>query len=263
MKRSPAVAGMFYPASPSAIRKMVEGFLNEAKPEDLPELKAIIVPHAGYIYSGSIAGSAYAQIERNVPAEKRKNIILIGPAHFGLCEAAVGNYVSLISPLGEVPVNREMAGELERLGVKFDEEVHRPEHSLEVQLPFIQTVSSDSQVVPILLGTITPDQMAEILDPYFIRPDCFFIISSDLSHYLPYNEAVNTDKNSLTTIKNLDLTGERQVDACGRIGILTLMRLCKKHGYKMKVLDYRNSGDTAGDKSAVVGYAAVAAYKKE
>lgn len=262
MKRIPAVAGMFYPSSVSALQKMVDGFLAAAKPEELKGLKALIVPHAGYIYSGPIAGSGYAQIKFNVPEKARKNIILVGPAHFGFCTAAVGNYVSFLTPLGEVQVNREIAGALEKRGVKFDEEVHRPEHSIEVQLPFIQTVSPESKIIPILLGSITPDEMAEILEYYFEMPDCFFIISSDLSHYMPYNEAVHTDKNSLNTIKNLDLAGERLVDACGRVGILTLMRLCKKHGYSMKLLDYRNSGDTAGDKSAVVGYAAVAAYKK-
>lgn len=262
MKRSPAVAGMFYPAEPERLGAMVGQFLASAEVEDLSKLKAIIVPHAGYEYSGSIAGSAYAQIARNVPVASRKTIILIGPAHFGFTEATVGNYVSMISPLGEVRVDPKVAGELESAGLRFDEEIHRPEHSLEVQLPFLQAVSPKSNVVPILCGSVSPDRLAEILEPYFERSDCFFVVSSDLSHYLPYTEAVETDKRSLLAIKNLDLRGEREVDACGRVGILTLMRLAKKGGFHMKVLDYRNSGDTAGDKASVVGYAAVACYRK-
>jgi len=262
MKRNPAVAGMFYPKNPQELKDMVHHFVSRPEKVPLPGMKALIVPHAGYIYSGPIAGTAYAQIAKNVPESSRKTIILIGPAHFGFTEASVGDYVTMLSPLGETKVDIKIARELEGLGLPFDEEVHRPEHSLEVQLPFLQTVAPSSQVVPILCGSVTPDALADRLGPYFLRPDVFFIISSDLSHYLPYEEAVERDKASLVTIKNLDLQGERAVDACGRVGILTLMRLAKKNGYGMKVLDYRNSGDTAGDKSAVVGYAAVACYRK-
>lgn len=262
MKRIPAVAGMFYPGEPETLKDAVLQFLEAAKTVELPGLKAIIVPHAGYVYSGPIAGAAYAQISKNVPDANRKTIFLIGPAHFGFTVASAGDYDCLITPLGEIKVNSKVVGELENRGLVFDEEVHRPEHSLEVQLPFLQRVSPGSSVVPILCGSVTPDALAEILGPYFVRPDCFFVISSDLSHYLPYAQAVETDKRSLLVIKNLDLQGEAAVDACGRIGILTLMRLAKKNGYKMKVLDYRNSGDTAGDKSAVVGYGAVACYRK-
>jgi MEMO1 family protein len=263
MKRIPAVAGMFYPADPQQLKEAVGHFLAQAEQAELSGLKALIVPHAGYPYSGPVAGVAYAQIAGNVPETRRKTFILVGPAHFGFTEATVGNYVSLATPLGEMRVNGKIVEELEEKGLGFDEEAHRPEHSLEVQLPFIQTVSPSSDVVPILCGSVTPDALAEILEPYFARPDCFFIVSSDLSHYSPYDEAVEKDKKSLLAIKNLDLRGEADVDACGRVGILTLMRLAKKNGYHMKVLDYRNSGDTAGDKSAVVGYAAVACYRKD
>ena len=262
MKRIPAVAGMFYPQDPEELKSQVTQFLKAAEAQELPSLKAIIVPHAGYIYSGPIAGKAYAQIAKNVPEAHRKTIFLIGPAHFGFTVASVGDYDCLITPLGEMKVSGKIADELEKKGLGFDEEVHRPEHSLEVQLPFIQTAIPGSDIVPILCGSVTPEALAEILGPYFARPDTFFIVSSDLSHYSPYAQAVETDKRSLLAVKNLDLQGEDAVDACGRVGILTLMRLAKKNGYKMKLLDYRNSGDTAGDKSSVVGYAAMACYKK-
>jgi MEMO1 family protein len=262
MKRNPAVADMFYPADPKKLSKMIQGYLSQAKLEELPGLKAIIVPHAGYPYSGPVAGVAYAQVAKNVPDYNRRTFVLVGPAHFGFTVASAGDYVSLISPLAESKVDMKITQELEGKGLGFDEEVHRPEHSLEVQLPFIQTVSPGSEVVTILCGSVTPDALAEILRPYFERPETFFVISSDLSHYMPYEQAVEKDKASLLAVKNLDLQGEKNIDACGRTGIQTLMRLAKKNGYKMKVLDYRNSGDTAGDKSAVVGYAAVACYRK-
>jgi len=262
MKRNPAVAGMFYPAEPKKLSDVVRSFLSRSKAFELPGLKAIIVPHAGYPYSGLVAGTGYAQIQKNVPEYNRRTIVLVGPAHFGFTEASVGDYLSLITPLGEAKVDQKMAHELDERGLAFDEEVHRPEHSLEVQLPFIQTVSPSSEIVTILCGSVTPDALTEILGPIFMRPETFFVISSDLSHYLPYDQAVEKDKASLLSVKNLDIQGERNIDACGRIGILTLMRLAKKNGYRMKVLDYRNSGDTAGDKSAVVGYAAVACYRK-
>jgi hypothetical protein len=262
MKRIPAVAGMFYPQDPERLRAEVSGFLGAAEVEELPSLKAVIVPHAGYVYSGPIAGTAYAQIPKNVPESHRKTIFILGPAHFGFTVASVGDYDCLITPLGEMKVNSRIVAELEKKGLGFDEEVHRPEHSLEVQLPFIQVAIPGADIVPILCGSITPEALAEILGPYFARPDCFFIVSSDLSHYTPYAQAIETDKRSLVTIKNLDFQGEDAVDACGRVGVLTLMRLAKKNGYKMKLLDYRNSGDTAGDKSSVVGYGAMACYKK-
>jgi MEMO1 family protein len=174
MKRSPAVAGMFYPAEPGNLKAMVNEFLEPAKVEHLPSLKAIIVPHAGYIYSGPTAGVAYAQIAKNVPEAHRKTVVLVGPAHFGFTVASVGDYDCLISPLGELKIDSKIVGELENKGLGFDEEVHRPEHSLEVQLPFIRTVFQGSDIVPILCGSVTPDALADVLGPYFARPDWFF-----------------------------------------------------------------------------------------
>jgi len=262
MKRIPSVAGMFYPKDPGQLKAQVSQFLDSAEAVELPGLKAIIVPHAGYVYSGPIAGTAYAQVAKNVLEAHRKTIFVIGPAHFGFTVASVGHYDCLITPLGEMKVNSRIAGELEKRGLVFDEEVHRPEHSVEVQLPFIQVAIPGSDIVPILCGSIDSGKLAEILEPYFLSPDCFFVVSSDLSHYTPYDQAVEMDRHSLNTIKNLDLKGEDDVEACGKVGILTLMHLARKNGYKMKLLDYRNSGDTAGDKSSVVGYAAMACYRK-
>ena len=259
MKRKPAVAGMFYPGNPETLKKMVNKYIADAKDFDLPNLKALICPHAGYPYSGPIAGYSYRQIK--TLKKKPKTYFLLGPTHYAYIDVAVGNYEAFQTPLGEVTVDQKICAELENKGIPFIPQAHIPEHSLEVQLPFLQIVDSKAQIVPILCGSVHPDDLAEKLDPYFNKPDTFFLVSSDLSHYLPYDEAVMRDQNSLKMIEFMDLSKEDQIDACGNIGIRTLMRLAKNNGYKIKLLDYRNSGDTAGDKSQVVGYGALAVYK--
>jgi len=259
MIRKPAVAGMFYPGNPETLKKMVNKYIDDAKDFDLPNLKAVICPHAGYPYSGPIAGYSYRQI-KNLK-KKPSKIFLIGPSHYAYIESSIGNFGSFTSPLGATIVNRKFVETIEEEGIPSVPEAHMKEHSLEVQLPFLQVIAPDSEIIPILCGSISPDHLAEILNKYFLNPDCFFIISSDLSHYLPYEEAVLRDQNSLKMIEFMDLSKEDSIDACGNIGIRTLMRLAKNNGYKIKLLDYRNSGDTAGDKSAVVGYGALAVYK--
>ena len=258
MKRSPAVAGMFYPGNPDNLKTSVQKYINEAGDFKLPNLKALICPHAGYPYSGPTAGFSYCQL-KNLK-KKPSTYILIGPSHQSFIEASVGNFESYETPLGEVKVNQEIASEIEKQ-ITFTPEAHAQEHCLEVQLPFLQIVDPKAQIVPILCGSVSPDKLTKILDPYFKKPDIFFLISSDLSHYLPYEEAVMRDENSLKMIEFLDIENEDQIDACGNTGIRTIMRLAKNHDYTVKLLDYRNSGDTAGDKSGVVGYGALAIYK--
>lgn len=249
---------MFYPAEPEVLREMVNRFIGEASDFHLSDLKAIICPHAGYIYSGPTAGFAYRQMAgRDIP----QTLFLVGPAHYGYVGASAGDYDSFLTPLGEIPVNRPIVKALEEAGLSFEEEAHRPEHSLEVQLPFLQAVAPDFSIVPILVGGMGAHKLGNILDPYFLRSDVFFVISSDLSHYLPYEEAVRTDQKSLRIIESLNLNEASSIDACGKTGIEMMMILADRHGYKIKLLDYRNSGDTAGDKSAVVGYGALAVYK--
>jgi len=260
MKRSPAVAGMFYPGNPKTLSGMVRRFLDEAGDFRLPGLKALICPHAGYPYSGPTAGFSYRQLEKM--KKKPPICILVGPSHYAYIDASVGNYETYETPLGEVKVNRKICDELENSGIPFTPDAHSREHCLEVQLPFLQTVHPDAQIVPILCGAISPDALADKLEPYFKDPDIFFIISSDLSHYLPYEEAVLRDRNSLKMIEFKDIENEDKIDACGATGIKAVMRLADKHDYKIKLLDYRNSGDIAGDKSGVVGYGALAVYKE-
>ncbi len=258
MKRTPAVAGKFYPAHPDTLLSAVKGYLSGANAIDLPGLKALVCPHAGYPYSGPIAGGCYRQL--SAPAEKPSVYFLIGPSHQAFIEASVGNFESYETPLGEVGVDRETASQIER-AIPFIPEAHAQEHCLEVQLPFLQAVDPEARIVPVLCGSIGPEKLAGFLEPYFRKSGTFFIISSDLSHYLPYDEAVDKDRRTLDIITACDTAEEGRIDACGQTGIKALMRLTKKHGYRAKLLDYRNSGDTAGDKSAVVGYGAVAIYK--
>lgn len=259
MKRLPAVAGTFYPSDPEALRKSVNKFIADAKDFDLSGLKAIICPHAGYQYSGPIAGYAYRQLK----SLKRKpsKIFIIGPTHYSYIKSSIGNFGAYLSPLGETLVNRRLVERIEDEGIPSVPEAHMKEHSLEVQLPFLQVIAPDSEIIPILCGSISPDYLAEILNGYFLDPDCFFIVSTDLSHHLPYEIAELKDKNSLKIIEHLDINKEDEIDACGEVGIKTLMRLAKNNGFKAKLLDYRNSGDTAGDKTSVVGYGALAIYK--
>ena len=259
MIRVPAVAGVFYPADPDKLKKSVNQFIADAKDFVLPNLKALICPHAGYQFSGPIAGYAYRQL-RNLKKKPAK-IFLIGPSHYAYIQSSIGNFGSFVSPLGATIVNRKFVETIEDEGIPSVPEAHVKEHSLEVQLPFLQMIAPDSEIVPILCGSISPDYLAEILDKYFLQPDCFFIISSDLSHHLPYEIAELKDKNSLKIIEHMDMAHEDEIDACGEVGIKTIMRLAKNNGFKIKLLDYRNSGDTAGDKTSVVGYGALAVYK--
>jgi len=262
MIRKPAVAGMFYPDNPETLTTEVKGFIEAANPTKKQlNLKGVIVPHAGYIYSGPIAGTAYRLLQEQVHPEKYQNVFILAPSHHAYIEASVGNYESYETPLGQAKVNKEICNQLEK-NIPFIPEAHEREHSLEVQLPFLIESLKDFQIVPILLGEPSLDKMAELLDPYFNDENNLFIVSSDLSHYLPYEQANRTDKKTLEIITSLNIAQEREIDACGQAGIKIMMRLAKNSGYKIDLLDYRNSGDTAGDKTGVVGYGALAIYKE-
>jgi AmmeMemoRadiSam system protein B len=260
MIRKPAVAGAFYPADPSDLEEMIESFL-EINLKGKPGLKGVICPHAGYIYSGPTAGYSYKLLS-NLP-DKKYNVFLLGLAHTTHTSASVENYDSFKTPLGNAKVNKSICEELlknDRL--EFIPESQSAEHSLEVQIPFLQKTLKQFELIPIVLGDISPDYISEILQPYFNKEDSLFVISSDLSHYEPYDTAKQIDKNSLDIITSLKIDEENQIDACGNMGIKVMMRLAKNNNYKIELLDYRNSGDTAGDKNGVVGYAALAVYKE-
>ena len=253
--RKPAVAGMFYPDDPAELREMVYTFLKQAKPGgEVP--KAVIVPHAGYIYSGPIAASAYAQV---APARgKIKRVVLLGPSHRvpfrGL--AAAGND-AFATPLGNVPIDKKAIELIKQLPqVEILDAAHVMEHSLEVQLPFLQEVLGEFSLVPLAIGEASSDEVAEVLEQLWGGSETLIVISSDLSHYHDYGTAGKMDR---ATSKAIELLKPEDIDddhACGRIPILGLLVAAKKHGLRAKTVDLRNSGDTAGTRDKVVGYGA-------
>lgn len=244
--RSGVYAGSFYPKSEKELSKMIKGFLVKAKSQKKlkGKLRALIVPHAGYIYSGSVAANAYSFLEK----EKSKNIILFGPTHHAYFEGIFSFSGYWITPLGKIKVT---SADLPIL--KNDNE-----HSLEVQLPFLQTVLENFSFTPIIYGEIQPEELADIINSE-MKKESVLIASSDLSHYLSYELAKKIDKETINAVLELNLEKFIDVgDACGKIGISALIILAKKNKWKAHLLMYKNSGDTAGDKKGVVGYAAIA-----
>jgi len=254
--REPAVAGMFYPAEAAQLQREVSALLGGAEPLSGPVPKAIIVPHAGYVYSGPVAATAYRQL---TPARRTVHrVVLLGPAHRVYLEGmAVPTADGFATPLGIVPVDRTGIQEVSALpGVCISDAAHRDEHSLEVQLPFLQTVLETFKLIPIVVGHCEPAEVAAVLDAVWDGPETLVVISSDLSHYLPYGQAQQADKNTCRQIlaRMGTLTGD---EACGAHAINGLLH--SRHGGQLQIeaVDLRNSGDTFGGKTdRVVGYGA-------
>lgn len=253
--RPPAVAGLFYPGDTEALAAEVASFLAEAK-SDGPATKALIAPHAGYVYSGAIAASAYARLAGARGTVTR--VVLIGPAHHvSFRGIAVSNAESFATPLGEVPVDRDAVATLRELRhVVHDDEAHAREHSLEVQLPFLQTVLGAFDVVPLVVGDATPEEAAEVLEALWGGPETLIVVSSDLTHYLEYDAARRIDAATSQAIESLSPEDIGRDHACGRTAIQGLLLVAKAHGLKVSTVDLRNSGDTAGPRDQVVGYGA-------
>lgn len=261
--RPAAVAGTFYPENGQTLARDIKVLLSRAATgynqktvhhTERPP-KAIIVPHAGYIYSGQTAAIAYARLAawRNVI----KRVVLLGPAHRvpvrGLALPAVDSFAT---PLGEVALDKAAIASLTGMQqVVTSALVHAQEHSLEVQLPFLQSVLGDFKLVPLAVGDATVAEVAEVLDALWGGPETLIVVSSDLSHYLPYAMAEAEDQSTTNDILNLQGTLTHQ-QACGGTPVNGLISAARKHHLQVKLLDLCNSGDTAGDKSRVVGYAA-------
>lgn len=253
--RPTAVAGQFYPADPLALQTMVTHFLAQASTQvDLP--KAIIVPHAGYIYSGAIAASAYACLKSG--AESIKRVVLLGPSHrvaFTGLAAPHADYFN--TPLGNVSIDKTAIAALLQLPfVHYRDDAHRFEHSLEVQLPFLQSMLKQFSLIPLVVGEATPAEVAQVLAQFYPQEDVLIVISSDLSHYLDYATAQRIDQQTSHKIENLAYEQLQYGEACGRIPLQGLLALAKQHNLQVQTVDLRNSGDTAGDKARVVGYGA-------
>ena len=253
--RKPAVAGTFYLDNPTELRKMIAKFLKQARPSDvLP--KAIIAPHAGYIYSGPIAGSAYATLK---PARgKIKRVVLLGPSHRipfrGLAATGAEQFAT---PLGNVPIDKKAIEIIQDLPqVEVLDAAHVMEHSLEVQLPFLQEVLGEFSLVPLAVGDASREEVAEVLEELWGGPETLIVISSDLSHYHDYRTAQKIDLATSKAIESLRPEDIGYEQACGRIPISGLLLAAKKHGLRAQTIDLRNSGDTAGSRAEVVGYGA-------
>jgi len=244
--REPAVSGMFYPNSKAELSQMIDSLMQKCVKKKLDNVKAMIVPHAGYSYSGIVAASGYSLIK-----EKPHNMVIImGPSHrIPFLGGAFDTNEFWITPLGKVKVNNFYAEK-----IKLLPEAHIHEHSIEVQVPFLQKTLRDFSICPISLGfyagSITNDILKNISDNTLI------IVSSDLSHYLPYADAVKTDNATIKSILSLEHVNAD--DACGAEGINILVDIAKIKKWKPLLVDYKNSGDTSGAKSEVVGYCCIA-----
>jgi AmmeMemoRadiSam system protein B/AmmeMemoRadiSam system protein A len=253
--RTPAVSGRFYPSSPEELKNLIETYCDQAPYLELQDVHGLVCPHAGYIFSGPTAGYSFKQLNNTYDT-----VILIGPSHYvWFAGASIPEYTHYQTPLGLVKVS-EKAESLKKQSVFTTvPEAHTQEHCLEVQLPFLQCILTDFEIVPIVLGDVDPQMVASALSPY-IDEKTLVVASSDLSHYHPYEEACNLDKICTEAVPALDFEKAQSCDACGIKAIMTLMLLAEEKGWQGTLLDYRNSGDTAGGKDQVVGYMAVAFY---
>jgi len=255
--RQPAVSGLFYPEDARTLRRMVEGFLAEATPEGgVP--KAIIAPHAGYIYSGPIAASVYARLAAGRSSIRR--VVLLGPSHRVPFQGlAVSGASSFRTPLGDILLDRESIDGLADMPQVVSLEVaHAGEHSLEVQLPFLQLLLDEFTLVPLVVGDVRSEAVAEVLERLWDGPETLIVISSDLSHYHDYLTARAMDQATSQAIVSLHPEALGYEDACGRIPVAGLLLQAKRLALKGELIDLRNSGDTAGSKDSVVGYGAYA-----
>ena len=263
--REPAVSDLFYPADPFQLKKMLIEYLDKAplypiKPE------AIVSPHAGYIYSGPVAGVSYKQF-LNLDKNIHYTILLIGPSHYVPFEGiSFGYYDYWLTPLGEVKVNKEVIQKFvlnnKELPITLNTIPHIKEHSLEVQVPFLQLVLDNFSIVPIVYGQIHYSIIEKIIiEIKNNKNDVVVVVSTDLSHYHPDNIARELDINCNLAVENLDISYLEKCEACGKIGLAAIIEYAQKNRWKGRVLDYKTSGDTSGDRSSVVGYASYIFYR--
>jgi len=256
--RPPAVAGRFYPADPAELRNLVNGMLAQVPAATGQAPKALIAPHAGYLYSGPIAASAYAQL---IPGRDQiRRVVVLGPSHYvALDGLATSSAEAFATPLGLVPVDVETVRQARSLPqVAEMDEAHAREHSLEVQLPFLQTVLGDFTLVPLAVGDASIEEVCQVLDALWDGLETCFVISSDLSHYHDLQTARRLDRATASAIEALKPAAIGEERACGRIPIRGLLQVAGQHGLRARTIDLRTSGDTAGPRDQVVGYGAFA-----
>ncbi len=254
-ERAPAVAGSFYPADPAQLAAAVDGYLGGCEIHAGPP-KALVVPHAGYVYSGRSAGRAMAHLA-SIKAQIRRVVILAPNHKIPLKTIALCSHNAFKTPLGAVPVDRAaMAAVLKLPFCEINDPAHAEEHAIEVMLPFLQRILDEFSIVPLIVGEVPPEQAHEILRTLWGGPETLIIISSDLSHFLPYDEAQRQDLHTACAIEQLKGEAISRDGACGRHPLKGLIACARKRDLRLTRLDLCNSGDTAGDKSRVVGYGA-------
>jgi hypothetical protein len=256
--RKPAVAGTFYPAEPARLNRMIETFLAEAKAKGpgAERPKALIAPHAGYIYSGPIAGSAF--VHWRDAGQIVRRVVLIGPSHFVPFQGlALSRAEAWATPLGRIEVDQAGAAEIASLSqVTYLDEAHAAEHSLEVELAFIQHLLPRFTILPLVIGEADSDAVSEVMARVWGGEETVFVISSDLSHYYDYATACRIDAATAEAIETLAPDKIKSHQACGRLAIQGLLQVARDRKMRVARVDLRNSGDTAGRKDRVVGYGA-------
>ncbi|MBL1277728.1 MAG: AmmeMemoRadiSam system protein B [Ectothiorhodospiraceae bacterium] len=274
--REPAVAGTFYPDDARQLHDAIVDYLHSASVAEAAEAvslpvhsatrstskvsnpKAIIAPHAGYIYSGPVAASIYTRL---LPVrEQVKRVVILGPSHrVAFSGLATSSADVFTTPLGDISLDRAALDSLLDLPqVHCRDEAHRLEHSVEVHLPFLQEIFQDFQLLPLVVGDASPPEVAEVLARLWGGPETLIVISSDLSHFHDYNTAQRMDPHTSDAIENLQAEAVHSEDACGCVPVSGLLYLARERQLQVETLDLRNSGDTAGPRDRVVGYGAYA-----
>ena len=257
--RQPAVADHFYPGDARQLTRMLDDFLGDAAGRSETP-KALIVPHAGYIYSGPIAASAYVSL---APARERiRRVVLLGPSHrVPLRGLASSSDTAFATPLGHIELDHEaIALALTLPHTRIMDQAHAQEHSLEVQLPFLQRTLADFKLVPFVVGDASTEEVAEVLELLWGGPETLVVISSDLSHYLSYEQASRLDGLTSQAIEALRPEAIGADQACGRVPLRGLLAVARRRALRVETLDQRSSGDTAGPRGQVVGYGAYAFF---
>lgn len=256
--RPAAVAGLFYPGSAAELGATVRHLLDEGtEVPPHPLIKGVIAPHAGYVYSGAIAASAFRCFIGD--RDQIRRVVLVGPAHRVRVEGlALTSRKSFETPLGSIRVDAALVERIVDLPfVSISDEAHAPEHSLEVELPFLQGILGEFSILPLLVSEISPSDMADVLDGVWGGEETRFVVSSDLSHYLSYENARDLDHETASQVLEMRqrIAPHR---ACGAVAISGFLEAARRHALVPEMLDLRNSGDTAGDRDRVVGYGAFA-----
>ncbi len=249
--KEPSVSGMFYPGDREELENQIKFFESNAAVNDEYKSRAVIVPHAGLVYSGQLAFEGIDCLRRDV-----KNIFIFAPAHRVAFEGlSLSGFDEWKTPLGNIELNQEINRELEeKFNAKIFDEAFREEHSVEIQLPIVQSLFKDVKIIPVLVGRENPEKITEIISEYYHDTNFGFIISSDLSHFLTDSQAKKIDEETAEMIESGEIQNLRYEQACGAAGIYGLVQFANKNNYSLIRVDMYNSSLATNDKSRVVGY---------